>query len=236
MTDLRAFHNDASLKDFLLAELAKHREHDRIIRGTYWENGRGCAVGCTLEALRIRSCRPDIDHESHITLAKELDIPLILVRFEDHLFERLPAAESQAWPERFTRAIKVGADLSMIWPRFALWLLTEEVPRYVQDRRSLVSLEKVGALYKEWCEGIKPSIDRWQTARKIAVDAAYAAVDADDVDAIRSAIHSATTAAIYTDDAEGAASAACVAADSIFAGIGVYTRQADKLIELMEAA
>ena len=76
-----AFHNDAGLKDFVLAELARHREAERLLQGHgYWEDGKGCAVGCTLEAVRVRAVLADeIKHLTDIpknvvlTLARDLE-------------------------------------------------------------------------------------------------------------------------------------------------------------------
>jgi hypothetical protein len=43
-----AYHNDPALKDKLLANLAAHAQADELIQGQYWEDGKGCAVACTL--------------------------------------------------------------------------------------------------------------------------------------------------------------------------------------------
>jgi hypothetical protein len=47
-----AYHNNPELKAFLLCELQRHREADRLVKGVYWQHGKGCAVGCTLDAVR----------------------------------------------------------------------------------------------------------------------------------------------------------------------------------------
>ena len=46
---LLAFHNKQSVKDKYLKRVKAHYEADQIIHGIYWENGKGCAVGCTIE-------------------------------------------------------------------------------------------------------------------------------------------------------------------------------------------
>ena len=203
-----AYLNDPSLKTFVLDQLAMHREADKLIKGTYWDNGKGCAVGCTIEAVRLHNgnAKKKLDHTSHELYETELGIPSILARLEDKFFEALPNGESQAWPERFMTAIMPGADLAMIWPQFAFWLLTEEVPPRTKDKRSLASLAEVGALYREWIDGAKPGTERWL----IAIKAAYAAA------------------------ANAAADAA--AANAAYARIASYRRQSDKLIELLQAA
>jgi hypothetical protein len=240
MTDLRAFHNDPELKAFVLNQLALHREADKLVKGDYWKNGKGCAIGCTLEAVRLYNGKFGIiNHESHALYESELGIPRNIARLEDQFFEALPNGDSQAWPERFTSAIHPGADLTMIWPRFAHWLLTEEVPPRTKNPRSLASLAEVGALYRERIDGASPSAERWLIVEKTtyaataAVYAAYAAVYA--AKAARDAAATVYTAyAAYA--AVYAAKAAAAADDAADARTASYRRQSDKLIELLAAA
>jgi hypothetical protein len=197
-----AYHNDPAIKTDILAQLARHRAADELIKGTYWEHGKGCAVGCIIYS------------GYHAEYETRFGIPQILARLEDRFFEGLPNGSAKEWPERFMGAIRPGADLTMVWPRFALWLLTEEVPRHTKRPKSLAALAEVAALYREWTEGAKPSAQRWLSARKTADAAAYAAA-----------------AAAY------AAYAAYAAADAdAEARQASYKRQSDKLIELLEAS
>ena len=247
-----AFHNDPELKTFVLNQLAFHREADKLIKGTYWEDGRGCAVGCTLEAVRLHNGNADknIAHNKHALYETELGIPIILARLEDRIFEALNNGNSQTWPERFTSAIKPGSDLALVWPRYAHWLLTEEVPQFTKRKQSLASLAEVGALYKEWMTGTKPTTERWVKARRNAAAAAAAAAaphadaDADaDADAADAAAYAAADAAdaaayaAYADAAADAADAADAAADAAAAAARqqCWIRQSNKLIELLEA-
>jgi hypothetical protein len=163
-----AFHGDETLKTNILNGLAVHRAADEIVQGHYWENGKGCAVGCTLESIRVTKGLEHIDHSSHRTAEKETGIPLILWRLEDRIFEGLPNAEAKEWPEQFTSAIRPGADLTMIWPRFALWMLAEELSQYVTKRpKAAAAIADVAALYKEWCDSCKnPDAERWLKVRR----------------------------------------------------------------------
>ena len=43
---LLAWHGDAALKKSTVATMAAHRKADTLVQGIYWENGKGCAVGC----------------------------------------------------------------------------------------------------------------------------------------------------------------------------------------------
>lgn len=122
---LRAFHGDPAIKQKYLDRVAAHRANDELVRGHYWEqdkNGvfRGCAVGCTLEYVGF---------DLHATYEKELGIPTMLARAEDSIFEHLPIeSEWLAWPTEFLEAIPVGADLSLVWPRLLIWILSD--PEY----------------------------------------------------------------------------------------------------------
>lgn len=97
-----SFHNDISIKKKYLNRVIKHRELDNIIKGIGWENGKGCAVGCTLE---------DYNHERYPV---ELGIPIWLAKLEDIIFENLNNDESKYWPELFLKSIPVGVNLEKI--------------------------------------------------------------------------------------------------------------------------
>ena len=111
---MRSYHCDPSIKSDLLAQLAAHRAADEIVKGQYWKNGKGCAVGCTLHS------------GDHAEYEPRYGIPQMLARLEDCIFEGLPNAAAQHWPERFSRAVPVGVDLSRVGWRFLHWLLTDD--------------------------------------------------------------------------------------------------------------
>jgi len=60
---LIAYHGNPKIKEKYLKRVKAHAKADRLIQGIGWENGKGCAVGCTLEAY---------DHAAYET---ELGIP-----------------------------------------------------------------------------------------------------------------------------------------------------------------
>ncbi len=181
MTHLLAFHNDPSLKEFVLTELGRHRAQDQLVQAHgYWAGGKGCAVGCTLEAVRLFSGDTTIAHDLHVLYETRLGIPQRLARLEDGIFEGLPREASQLWPERVISAIAPGSALTMIWPRFALWLLDEELPPLVLGKEGVTAaLANVAALYREWTEtGKSPRRERWTKADAAAAYAAAAAAAA----------------------------------------------------------
>src|SRR5690242_9395929 len=99
-----AYHGDKEIKAKYLARVRAHIAADELIHGRYWENGKGCAVGCTIHS------------GNHASYETELGIPRILAKLEDGIFEALDNGRSKKWPEEFLSSIKVGADLSLVWP------------------------------------------------------------------------------------------------------------------------
>ena len=111
---MRAYHSDSTTKANLLAQLQAHARADEIIKGQYWENGKGCAVGCTV-------------HSGEHALYESLyEIPAMLAHLEDRIFEGLPNERAKAWPIEFADAVQVGADLSRAGWQFLYWLITDE--------------------------------------------------------------------------------------------------------------
>ena len=95
-----AYLDDPTLKTFILKELSEHRKMDEIVKGTYWENGKGCAVGCTLESVARRNgkWKQGINHHDHALYESELGIPRQLAHLQDAIFEGLPGLDCKAWP------------------------------------------------------------------------------------------------------------------------------------------
>jgi hypothetical protein len=195
-----AFHNDIKIKDLYLNRVKEHRIADEITKGIYWENGRGCAVGCTIHGS---------DHSKYET---ELGIPIILARLEDGIFEGLPLSRAKIWPEEFLNSINVGSDLSDVWPKFAIWLLTDKdhgVLQYAKNDTQKKSIQTIADYYSRYKEITKK---QW-------IAAAYSVSAAADADSY----------AAY------AAASAAAAADAAAADAKENHRiaQADKLLELL---
>jgi hypothetical protein len=110
------FHGSQELKDQRIAQVRAHRLADQLIHGQYWQDGKGCAVGCTVHS------------GDHMAYESELGIPVELAYAEDHIFESLPNGKALMWPERFLQAIPVGVDLraTHVNKRYVLALLTDE--------------------------------------------------------------------------------------------------------------
>lgn len=106
-----AYHGDPQIKKDILAQLEAHRLADELIKGRYWEGGKGCAVGCTIHGN---------DHHEY---ERRFGIPVYMACLEDAIFEDLPNKHAKHWPERFMSAIQPGVNLNPVWPRMALWML-----------------------------------------------------------------------------------------------------------------
>ena len=162
---MKAFHGDPAIKERYLARVRAHRAADELVRGQYWEDGKGCAVGCTIHS------------DDHGAYERELGIPREIAQLEDGIFEGLPNDLAISWPEEFLAAIQVGADLSLVWPRFALWLLADPDHgarrRAEDDTRAVSAIDDVALLFAEWIgSGIRPEESRWAAARDAAGNAA----------------------------------------------------------------
>jgi hypothetical protein len=239
---LRAYHGQPAIKAKYLRRVRAHAKADEIVAGQYWENGKGCAVGCTLHS------------NQHAAYETELGIPEVLARLEDGLFERIykhDAAFAKSWPEKFLKAPKPGADLSMVWPRFALWLLVDPkdgVLRFAKTDKTRKAINGVADLYKRWIGGVKPKRNEWLKARNCAYDAAYYAANAAyyAANAAYYAYYAAANAAANAANAayDAAYDAANAAYDAAYDAANAtdarreafYIRCAKKLLALMKGA
>ncbi|MCB1745516.1 MAG: hypothetical protein KDK91_34440, partial [Gammaproteobacteria bacterium] len=159
----------------LIERADAHREADEYIAGTYgdlreWEGG--CAIGCAIHDLVHMGVLPaTTDTGDHAAIAEVTGIPEQLLQLEDAIFENLPDEERPAWPGCFLRAAH-GRDLSMAWPKFALWLLSDpSSPMYgpAQDNRARNAIAGVADLYREWVDtGTRPPKSKWAAARAAA--------------------------------------------------------------------
>jgi len=177
-----SYHNDPALKNRFTAHVERHRQEDAFLRGTYGEmqggKFRGCAVGCSIRSLDEIEGKPlRLDNGNHQDLATRLGIPLVLAHLEDRIFEGLPQAEAMLWPTLFAQAIPVGKDLSLVWPKFAHWLLvdpTAGVIRFAKTDAVKSAIQGVADLFARVIAGGEVSDEEWRRARS----AAYAAHDA----------------------------------------------------------
>jgi hypothetical protein len=161
---MKAYHSDELLKANILAALAAHRESDEIVKGHYWENGKGCAVGCTIKSG---------DHMAYEPL---FGIPVALAYLEDRIFEGLPNELAEQWPERFMSAIRVGSDLSLVQWKFLHWLLTDlGVNPGINDSMVAESVSRCAEVLEVLADGGEVGLDAAESAAQSAESAAGSA-------------------------------------------------------------
>lgn len=225
-----AYHSNPAVKAKFLHRVQVHRLADELVQGTGWADGKGCAVGCTLERY---------EHDQYPI---ELGVPEILAHLEDTLFELIPCTDKaawSAWPERFLAAIRPGADLAGVWPAWAIWSLTDPQHGVIRHAAGFPDCESAIMRVAElWRTGGTPdqfsdAADAADRAARAAWAAAWAARAAGAADAADAAADAARAA----DAAEAAAAADARAAAARAAGAAAWTKAAcDKLISLLEAA
>ena len=213
---MQAFHNDQAIKDKYLARVIAHREADNIIRGTGWEDGKGCAVGCTLE---------NYDHSRYPI---ELGIPEWLARVEDTLFEGMSLGKSRTWPEEFLKAVNVGADLEKIKGPFLIMVLRSALETFDHAKFPDVKSAIDGSIALWQRDDI--GSDEWNKA----AEAAWAAAEAAEAARAAEAAWAAEAAARAARAAARAAEAAWAAAEAAARAAAKYDYFADQLLILIK--
>ena len=170
---LIAYHNDKAVKKKYLDRVRAHRKADKVVQGYgYWQDGKGCAVGCTIEGS---------DHKRYET---ELGIPEWLARVEDTLFEGMSKKEARLWPEKFLKAIRPGADLSKAEAPFVIFILkglhknydTKKYPDIKKSIDTCIALYKKGDLAPSAAWSAAESA-AWSAAESAARSAAWSAAE-----------------------------------------------------------
>jgi len=162
------------LKSALVAEIRKHREQDQVIQGSYGEDStgkfRGCAVGCAIHSLA------DINGtflftDDHGIYERELGIPRILAELQDVIHEGLPDESFPTWPERFMEAVPTETDLSLVFPKFVLWFLTDEkygILNYAIGTKHQEAVEEAAELFSAIVAGERIPLQVWRDCAEYA--------------------------------------------------------------------
>jgi hypothetical protein len=224
-----SYHSDSAIKARYLARVQGHSAADEIIKGQYWEAGKGCAVGCTVHGA------------SHEDFERALGIPRILAWLEDVIFEGLPNRVAKTWPERFLTAIEPGKDLSRVAWRLLHGILTEGGP----DERDHPIVK---AAVKQCADVLLPLIDGRPVDRGAAEDAAAMAWAAAETAAVtapllvrapwiaESAARAAESAALSVTDIASSAERAATAVSAAIGRSADYVTVSEKLLDLLRAA
>lgn len=223
---MKAFLGDKEVKKKYLARVIAHAKADEIVKGQYWENGKGCAVGCTIHS------------NDHSAYERELGVPEWLARLEDQLFEKMPLKEAKKWPKQFLEAINIGADLEQVKLPFVVFILKSSIksmkaakfdvkkfPRVLLAQRHEVTIKKMIRCYK-----LGLPLDSATYPASSATDLMYSIA----FSAADSASSAADSASSATDLAYSVASSA---ADSAYSAAfsAAYLKFSKKLLQLLRA-
>lgn len=162
---LLSFHGKQSIKDKYVKRLELHYKADEIIKGKYWEAGKGCAVGCTVHSSK---------HDSYDT---ELGITWRLALLEDSLFEKLPNGQAKEFPLQFLKSMPVGVDTNIIFKKFIIWNLVDKkdgLIYHIKDKEAIKLLTEIAGTYKK---SFKAEISH-EVWKDLAERAAYASASA----------------------------------------------------------
>ncbi len=135
-TQLQAYFNDKTIKEKYVKRIVCHRKADELIHGKYWENGKGCAIGCILE--EPEGC--------HKLFESELGLPVWLAHVVDYLFEAMRNGKAKEFPEQVLKSIKIGVNLDITYHKFCLFLL-KEVCKNTGNEIVKPSIDKVVELH-----------------------------------------------------------------------------------------
>ena len=212
-TTLIAYHGDPELKARTVEQMKQHRIADTIIKGHYWQDGKGCAVGCLTHDPR----------GGHDQYPKQFGIPEWLAHLEDKVFEGLPEDQAKLWPERFLSAIQPGADFDGLADRLAIQRLRESLkmaPAWGEERRQQV------------VDAIEQTIEALKSSEEEARSAAYSAANSAACSAASPAAYSAAYSVF--DWADSAANSADLFASASAIESAGWEKEADRIIAELE--
>ncbi len=222
---MKAYHDDAKIKAKYLKRVNSHIKADEVIKGQYWQNGKGCAVGCTIHS------------GNHSDYEKKLGIPEWLARVEDTIFEGLPNKDAKQWPANFLKAIKPGVNLNKIKTPFLIFVLESNLETLAKIKFDANRFPDVQKAIEQAKDATKLMIKYHKTGKNQARSAAYSARSAaySAADSARSAAYSAADSArSAADSARSAAYSAARSAAYSAADSAACVKFADKLLSLIK--
>ena len=199
-TTFVSYHGDPAIKAKYVERVRQHQIADGLVQGFgYWRDGKGCAVGCTLEL-------PEGQHDRYEI---ELGLPEWLARLEDHLFETLPVDEATAFPLELLEAVEVGISkrqLEVVRDQFQIFWLERQITQVAHDEFPgiVTAIQNTITLLRQAVSGEEPEAAAWSAARSAAWSAARSAAES----AVRSAARSAARSAVRSAAESAAWSAA----------------------------
>ena len=230
------------LKSALVTEIRKHREQDQVIQGIYGEASsgrfRGCAVGCSIDSL-FRLGGHVLPHYlcgDHGIYERELGIPKSLAELQDVIHEGLSDESFPTWPERFMEAVPTETDLSLVFPKFALWLIVDPVfgmLEHTQDERTKREVYVAAGLVDTAVLGrTQISLEVWITKSHYLLKGCRIDKAAQVVGQL---LRACSSVGIRQDMDRSLRGAALVLGDYFSCNEQFYEKCAEKLIELLKA-
>lgn len=228
---MKAFFGNEFIKEDYVYQIRQHQLADEIIQGRFWENGKGCAVGCTIH---------DSNHSKYET---ELGVPVWLAKLEDTIFEGLPNKIAKQWPLKFLKAIPLNADLDTIKFPMLIFIIESARESTTEDKSIRIIDSVLEELHRPVLDLVKLQKARSAAASDAAsytaaVAASYAAASAVSYTAASAVSYAASAASYAASDASYAASDAASYAASAAARAGakqdIYIKFATKLLELLK--
>lgn len=153
-----AWHNEPSLKAAAMERLREHRRLDEIAQGVYWNNGKGCHLGCLSHS----------NNKSHEVTEKLFGLPLRVCHWLEVIFEGLPLDDSAEWVVSSSDAIPVGADLSLCHHALTAWLLDESTGIIYICNQNRKSIDMCRELHWYASQGGFVDSSVWYAARSAA--------------------------------------------------------------------
>lgn len=163
---MSAYHNDAAIKARLIARIRANADADEIVNGLYWRGSEDFV----LWGYRYRGVPPWLAEQ-------EAGIPASLAHLEDRIFKGLPPPLAKEWPLRFAEAVPAGADLSMVTPRFLLWLIRDGEISGRNHPLVRDVMAGVVRLLEVWCSEARAKAKAAKAAARAAKEASWAVGD-----------------------------------------------------------
>lgn len=233
MNKLLAFQGNPEIKKKYLERLEMHHANDEIVKGGHWNNGKGCAVGCTLNGHNIH------DYEN------KLGIPIELAYLEDNIFQGLENDIYKDFPIRFLSSININSNLEMIFYKFIYWMLIDKdygIIQFENSKESIHIIKNIANLFDRKINRENIEKEEWVNAYNLSYgtntsDSIYSASNCAASVCIPSycctAVDYATKA--FSTNSPGADAKDYSAVPILMdASHKIRSKQADKLIELFK--
>ena len=232
---LNSYKGDNNFKQQMVTAIIAYKENDRIVKGHYWEDGRGCNIGCGEYAV-CQILGHEFEDRRHKKLAEELEVPEAIFHLGDTIFEKLPEDAANQFVVDFYQAIPVGKDLTNVVIDMKIAILSDPDfgARQYSDDNGKAAIDSVLKLLK--LSKIEPiDYSTWSAAQSAAESAARSAAGSAGSAAWSVAMSAQSAAGSAAWSAAWAAEAALSAA-GLAAGSAAYKGMAAKLIELLSNA